>query len=148
MPRVPAPAALAAQGLGLDQNNAPLGTLTLTGSPSAAWRQSNGPLDDEAAALAAYFGVIRSAEQGRRSWWADLAPSVPLSAAASLWHGAVTGYATPVEVTLDADGTRLDSASVRTVASAGPAGTYDLTVDETVRGGELLVTGYAMRPTR
>lgn len=146
VPRVPAPRPLAAQGLGLDQNNTPLGTLKLTGSPSAAWRQSNAPLNDEAAALTAYFGVIRSAEQGQRSWWASLAPSVPVSAAGPLWNGALTGYDTAAEITIHVSGSVMDGASVSAVVTAGSAGTYDVTANETVRGGDLLVTSFAMRP--
>lgn len=146
VPRVPAPAPLAAQGLGLGQNNAPLGTLGLTGSPSPAWRQSNAPLNDEAAALAAYFGVVRSAEQARSSWWASLAPSVPASAAGPLWNGTLTSYGTAVKIGLRVDGSTMKGATVSAVVTAGPAGAYDLTVDEQVRGGDLFVTGFAMRP--
>ena len=63
VPAVTAPARRAAQGLGLTQNPAPLGTLRLTGSPSRAWTQSSAPLQFEAAALAEYFGAARSASQ-------------------------------------------------------------------------------------
>ena len=43
-PAVPALAKLAAQGLGLATNDAPLGTFALTGSPSREWAQSSAPL--------------------------------------------------------------------------------------------------------
>jgi LPXTG-site transpeptidase (sortase) family protein len=62
-PAVPAPAKLAAQGLDLAHNPTPLGTLRLTGSPSRAWTQSSAPLQFQAAALAEYFGIIRSADR-------------------------------------------------------------------------------------
>lgn len=143
-PRVPAPPALAAQGLGLKANNAPLGNLTLTGTPSAAWRQSSAPLHDETAALAAYFGLIRSAEQGRRSWWADLAPTVPRSAARPLWRGELTAYDTNVSITLDINGSSLASATITAAITAGPAGRYNLAVTETVRHGEILVTRFKL----
>jgi sortase A len=146
VPAVPVPLPLARQGLGLDENDTPLGTLTLAGTPSPAWRQSSAPFDDETAALTAYFGVIRSAEQARRSWWADLAPSVPAAAAGPLWNGALSGYDTPAEITLRVNGDAMGGASVSAVVTAGPAGPYHLTVDETVRGGDLLVTAVAMRP--
>ena len=81
-PTVPAPSRLKAQGLDLAHNPAPLGRLHLTGSPSPAWSQSSAPLQFEAAALAEYFGIIRSAAREERAWWADLAPSVPTAAAA------------------------------------------------------------------
>lgn len=146
VPRVPAPEQLAAQGLGLDQNDAPMGTLTLTGSPAATWRQSSAPIEVQFAALAAYFGVIRSAEQRERSWWADLAPSVPASAAAPLWGGQLSGYDAPVDITLRVSGSQTIGATLATVATAGAAGSYDLTVRESVRAGTFLVTAFIMRP--
>jgi sortase A len=146
VPRVPAPRQLAAQGLGLDQNDAPMGTLTITGTPSSAWRQSSAPIDVQFAALAAYFGVVRSAEQGERSWWADLAPSVPASAAAAIWDGRLSGYSAPVDITLRVAGNRTVGATLTTVVNAGAAGGYDLSVREMVSAGELLVVAFTMRP--
>jgi sortase A len=147
---VPAPRALAAEGLALDQNDGPLGILRFSGSPSPAWRQTSAPLAAEAAALTAYFGVIRSAEQGQRAWWADLAPSVPLSAAAGLWHGDITGYDAQIDVVLHVrDDLALGAVLSTVLSTAGSAhpGTYDVTVTETVTGGgKLMVTGFAMRP--
>jgi sortase A len=149
---VPAAKGLAAQRLDLGHNDGPVGVLRFTGSPSPVWRQTNGPLRAEAAALAAYFGVIRSAGQDQRTWWASLAPSVPVSAAAGLWGGEITGYDSHLDVTLRVQGDRTLGAKltgvVTTGASAQP-GTYDLTVTETVNGGgELLVSGFTMRPAR
>jgi sortase A len=148
-PQVPAPAPLAAQGLDLAHNDAPLGTLTITGSPAASWRQSSAPLTVHFAALAAYFGVIRSAEQGRRSWWADLAPAVPASAAAPLWGGKLSGYGSALAITLQVTGNQVTgarlSAAVMVAGGTQAAGTYRLTVRETVSAGHLLVTGFSMR---
>ena len=147
---IPAPKALAAQGLGLDQNEGPLGILRLEGSPSPGWRQTNAPLEAEAAALTAYFGVIRSAEQGERTWWADLAPSVPVSAAAGLWRGGITGYDTPIDVTLRVQGDQALGATltaVLTTSGSPHPGTYYLIVTETVTDGRtLIVTAFTMRP--
>jgi len=149
---LPAAKGLAAQGLDLGHNVGPVGVLRFTGSPSSTWRQTNGPLKGEAAALAAYFGVIRSAGQDQRTWWADLAPSVPVSAAAGLWGGEITGYDSHLDVTLRVQGDLTLGATltavVTTAASAQP-GTYDLAVTETVNGrGKLLVSGFTMRPAR
>jgi sortase A len=149
VPAVTAPARLAAQGLGLTQNPAPLGTLRLTGSPSRAWTQSSAPLQFEAAALAEYFGAARSASQEERAWWADLAPSVPVSAAGALWNGRISAYDSPLEITLRASGTRSVAATLAaTVTVTGPDGTgpYDLVVDETVSRGKLRVTQVSMTP--
>jgi sortase A len=148
-PTVPAPAPLAAQGLGLATNDAPLGTFHLDGSPSSAWAQSSAPFRFEAAALAAYFGIARSAAQEKPAWWRDLAPSVPASAAGPLWDGQITAYVSALEVTLRAVGTQPVAATLAaTVTVTGPDGSasYDLTVGETVSGGELLVTRVRAAP--
>ena len=153
-PAVPAPltilvpAALAAQGLSLQQNYAPLGTLTLAGAPSAAWRQANAPLQDEATALTAYFGILRSAEQGEWDWWARLAPAVPVSAAADITGGQISGYLSRLRITLLARGSQVTGATLAaTVTVTGPRpGTYDLTVTETVIGRHrLVVSGFRLR---
>jgi sortase A len=146
---VPAPKALAAEGLSLEQNHAPLGVLSLAGSPSPGWRQTSAPLQAEAAVLTAYFGIVRSAEQGRRRWWADLAPSVRGTAAAGIWGGEITGYDTPLDVTLRVRGGRVLGAALTTVVSSAGSwqpGTYNLTVSETVSRGELWVSGFTMHP--
>ncbi|MBO0824692.1 MAG: class D sortase [Actinobacteria bacterium] len=146
---VPAPPALAAEGLTLAQNHSPVGLLRLTGAPSAAWQQTNGPLDAEAAALAAYFGVIRSAGQAEHGWWRRLAPGVPRRAAADLWGGEIVGYNGHLNVTLRVHGDRVTGARlgavVTTDGSARP-GIYYLTVHEAVADrGKVLVTGFRMR---
>jgi hypothetical protein len=146
---VPAPRALSAQGLSLQHNEAPMGVLGFAGSPSPGWRQSNGPLQAQNSALAAYFGVTRSAEQGERAWWADLAPLVPVPQATGIWGGGITGYNTPLDVTLRMRGDQVLGARLTAVvSSAGSArpGTYRLTVTETVSGRKLLVTGFTMHP--
>jgi sortase A len=146
---VPAPKALAEQGLSLRQNEAPLGVLGLAGSPSPGWRQTSAPLQAEASALTAYFAIIRSAGQGERSWWADLAPSVPVSAAADLWDGEITAYDTPLDIRLRLRGDRVLGATLTAVVSTAGSwqpGIYRLTVTETVRGTELLVSRFTMHP--
>jgi len=146
---VPAPKALVAEGLGLEQNEAPLGVLGMAGSASSSWRQTSAPLQTEASVLTAYFGTVRSAEQANRSWWADLAPSLRGSAAAGLWGGQITGYDTPLDITLRVRGSRVLGATltaeVSSAASRRP-GTYNLAVTETVSGDELLVSSFTMHP--
>ena len=148
-PAVPAPAPLAAQGLGLAHNPAPLGRLRLTGSPARAWIQSSAPLHLGAAALAEYFGLVRSAAQEERAWWADLAPSVPAQAAGPLWGGRIQSYDSKLLITLHVAGTRPVSAMLTamiTVAGANGPGSYQLTVTETVRASRLLVTRVRLTP--
>jgi len=148
---VPAAKGLAVQGLDIGHNDGPLGVLRFSGSASSAWRQSNGPLRAEAAALAAYFGVIRSSGQNQRNWWAGLAPSVPTSAAAGLWGEEITDDSR-LDVTLRVRGDRTAGATLTTVVTTGASAqprTFDLTVTETVNGrGKLLVSGFTMRPAR
>jgi sortase A len=148
---VPAPKALVAEGLGLEQNEAPLGVLSLAGSPSASWRQTSAPLQAEASVLTAYFGIVRSAEQANRNWWADLAPSLRGPATAGLWGGQITGYDTPLDITLRMQDSRVLGATltaeVSTAGSRQP-GTYSLAVTETVSGRELLVSSFTMHPVR
>ncbi len=149
VPAVPAPPQLAAQGLSLNQNSTPLGTLRLSGSPSRAWTQSSGPFEFEAAALAEYFGIYRSAAQEESAWWSDLAPSVPASASGALWGGQIASYGSSLSITLAADGTSPTGAELAaTVTISGPEGTgsYDLTVTETVRDGKLLVSQVQATP--
>jgi sortase A len=148
-PAVLAPGQLAAQGLSLARNPAPLGRLRLTGSPARAWSQSSAPLQFEAAALAEYFGLIRSAAQEKRAWWADLAPSVPTRAAGPMWDGSLKSYDSELLITLRVAGTRPVTATLAaTVTVTGPDGldSYHLTVIEAVRAGRLLVTRVRLTP--
>ena len=143
-PAVPAPARLAGQGLDLAHNPAPLGTLRLTGTPSRAWAQSSAPLEFQAAALAAYFGIIRSAAQEQRKWWADLAPAVPAPTASALWGGQLDSYVSPLTVTLRAEGSRDVGgrlAATVTISGAEGTGRYHVSVSEAVSRGKLHVTG-------
>ena len=145
---VPAPKALVAEGLGLEQNEAPLGVLSFAGSPSSSWRRTSAPLQTETSVLTAYFGIVRSAEQANQSWWADLAPSLRGSATAGLWGGRITGYDTPLDITLRVRGSRVLGATLSAeVSSAGSRrpGTYHLAVTETVTGDELLVSSFTMQ---
>jgi len=147
VPAVPAPPALTAQGLSDASNYAPLGTLAIAGTQPAAWRQSSAPLAFETAALAEYFGLTRSAAEGKRTWWSDLAPAVPVSAAGALWDGVVATYDTRLSVTLTVQGGQpLSAALTANVTVEGGSRTYRVTVTETVRGGKLLASRVRVRP--
>ena len=69
-----APPALQAQGLTLEQNEAPMGTMNLVGA-SQAFAQSPEPLSLEAAALETYFGGLHAVAQRQAAWWSALAPA-------------------------------------------------------------------------
>ena len=72
-----APKALQAQGLTLQQNEAPMGTMKLVNA-SVAFAQSPGPLSLEAAALETYFGGLHAGAQHQGAWWTAMAPGLPL----------------------------------------------------------------------
>jgi LPXTG-site transpeptidase (sortase) family protein len=93
-----APPALVAQGLTLEQNEAPMGTMQLVNA-SVAFAQSPGPLSLEAAALEAYFGGLHAGAQQQAAWWAALAPGVALPP--QLLGASVTGHDSPLDVEID-----------------------------------------------
>ena len=145
--RVPAPAALVAQGLTLEQNEAPMGTMTLRGEASPGWAQSPGPLALESAALEAYFGGLHASAQGRLPWWraiADpgLAMPGPLVGAATTEVGApldveiVSAHGLPVEVVLT---------TVVTVHGGRAPGSYAETVTTAVRDADVTLSGWSLR---
>jgi len=125
--RVPAPAALLAEGLTLQSNFIRLGHLWTTGHPSAAFLEGPAALDAEKAALESYFGAEKAIAAGNSAWWHDLAvPGLPMSPAWSVND--------PVSVTLDAAGY-----NVRHVTLWSAAFTMRLVV----RHGVLLIASVA-----
>ena len=148
-PLVPAPPALAAQGLDLDHNPAPLGTLALTGSPAVGWQESAAPLDDEDAVLQLYFAAVRAAEQDQPSWWAAIAPTVPFSAAAPLVGSRITYNNTDFNPSLDVVGATMTGSSLATepmLAGERASGLYRISMQAEVDGGTLVLTGWTMTP--
>jgi sortase A len=138
----PAPPALVAQGLDLSQNEEPMGTLQLTGTPGAAWSQSPAPLAVEAAALEGYFGAIHAASQGQSDWWAELAPGVAMPQ--PLDGASVSAHDSPLDVTIEAQGDRPTSVVLDTVVTLSGAdpGEYSESVTEVVRGLDVLITSW------
>ena len=96
--RTSAPAALQAQGLTLEQNEAPMGTMNLVGA-SQAFAQSPEPLSLEAAALETYFGGLHAVAQSQAAWWSALAPGVPMPT--TLAGASVSGHDAPLDVEID-----------------------------------------------
>jgi len=148
-PVVPAPPALAAQGLDLGHNPAPLGTLAVTGSPAIGWQESAAPLDDEAAVLQLYFAAVRAAEQDQPSWWAAIAPTVPFSAAAPLVGARITDNTRDFDPSLEVVGAVMTGASLATgpvLAGGRAGGPYRISMRAEVDDGDLVVTGWTMAP--
>lgn len=136
-----APSALLAQGLTLQNNEAPMGTLELTGTPTQAWAQSPAPLAVEAAALEAYFGGLHAADQKRADWWSVLAPSVTMPT--PLQGAFISGHNSPLDVTITSTGSTPTSVSLSTdvTISGGTApGRYQETVNETIQGLTVVIT--------
>jgi sortase A len=85
------------------------GTLTITGSPTLAWKDGPAPLLWESMGLQA-FSALRSGEQGRASWISTLAPGVVVQPII----GAPYAKGTPVNVSEAVEGTVLQSVTVTT----------------------------------
>ena len=146
-PVVPAPPALVAQGLDLAHNPAPLGSLTVSGTPSASWQQSVAPLDDETAVLELYFAALRSASQDQPAWWAAVAPGIPFSTASSLIGATVTFNASTFDPALDVTGDALIGATLvtmPTLAGNQRPGDYRIAFQAGVVNGQLVVTGWTV----
>ncbi len=145
---VPAPAALVAQGLTLQQNEVPMGTMTLAGDTSPSWEQSPGPLALEAAALEAYFGGLHATAQTRLDWWSAIAePSV---APPSALLGATVTEESPLDVEIDSTNGSVSQVILRTtVTTAGGSapGSYAETVTAPVQGSTVQIGSWTLTPS-
>jgi sortase A len=141
--RTSAPQALQAQGLTLEQNEAPMGTMHLVNA-SVAFAQSPGPLSLEAAALQTYFGGLHAGAQRQSAWWAVLAPHVPMPP--QLAGAAVTGHDSPLDVEIDSSGGSPDQVVLRTTVTlsggAGP-GEHAMTVVLPVHGSAVTIGSWS-----
>jgi sortase A len=141
-----APPALVAQGLTLEQNEAPMGTMQLVDA-SVAFSQSPGPLSLEAAALETYFGGLHAGAQQQNAWWAALAPGVAMPA--QLAGGAVTGHDAPLNVEIDSTGgvpTQVILRTTVTLSGGGAPGEYAETVVLPVHGATVTIGSWQFGP--
>ncbi len=147
-PGVPASAQLAAQGLTLAENEAPMGRMVIIGNPSGNWAQSPGPLAVETSGLEAYFGAMRALAERHLSWWSALAPGV--SPPLQLQGASIAQYSqylSPLDVTIYAAGSTPISVMLSTnVAVTGGVapGRYAETVMERIKGSELTIERWMM----
>ena len=149
-PQVSIPVPLLAQNLSLANNNVPLGTLGLSGSPAPAWQQSSRPLQVESSVLELFFGALRSAEQRQSAWWSQLAPGVPFSAAGPLYSASISKEAGNVQPSIGVEGQQVRTATVtaQPVLSGGAApGRYQVTMSASVHGETLVITNWQMQRT-
>ena len=136
---VPAPMALVAQGLTLQQNEAPMGTMQLVNA-SIGFAQSPGPLALEAAALEAYFGGLHAGAQNEQAWWSAIAPGVAMPP--QLAGAAVVGHDSPLNVEIDSAGGTPTQVVLRTTVtlSGGAApGEYAETATLPVHGTQVTI---------
>ena len=142
---VPAPPALVAQGLTLQQNEEPMGTLALTGSPSAVWEESPGPLALTASALEAFFGGVHAASAGRADWWNAIAPGVTMPE--PLDGALISGHDAALDVSIDSAAGTPDAVTLTTdvtVTGGSAPGLYHEVVIEDVTGGTVTIRSWQM----
>lgn len=147
VPAVGVPANLASVD-SLAANPTPLGSLTITGTPTRTFEESPGPLADAAAAQSVFFAAQRVAEAGNGSDWTVVAPGVPLGNAAPLLGSSVTGFGASLTTTLRVTGNRLTGAtiSVDEILSGPVAREWRLSATEGFVDRKLVVTALATAP--
>jgi LPXTG-site transpeptidase (sortase) family protein len=135
-----APPELVAQGLTLEQNEAPMGTMQLVNA-SVAFSQSPGPLSLEAAALQAYFGGLHSGAQRQPAWWAALAPGVAMPP--QITGGTITGHDSSLNVEIDSNSagtpTQVVLRTTVTISGGDAPGEYTETVVLPVHGAVVTI---------
>lgn len=148
-PAVPAPAALAAQGLTLATNSILMGTMSVTGSPDPTYVEGPGPLAVQDSAVESFIAGVKALEQNQLGWWGAVAPGVP--APPALVDAHVTAYDASLDVTVSATGSVATGAqltdTVTVIVTGGRApGRYSLDVAQTVSNGQLLITSWTVHP--
>ncbi|HEY1650423.1 MAG TPA: class D sortase [Acidimicrobiales bacterium] len=134
-----APPQLQAQGLTLDQNYAPMGTMNLVNA-SVSFAQSPGPLSLEAAALDTYFGGLHSGAQRNTQFWDAMAPTVPMPP--QLDGASISDHESPLNVEIDSTkGVPSQVVLHETVTLSGGSdpGTYNETVVLPVHGSVVTI---------
>jgi sortase A len=145
----PLPPALAASVSQRVTSTAPLGQLTMGGSPSSAWTSSLQPIRGEASVLTLYFGALEVAQEGDTGTWSQIAPSVPFSAVGPLDGATIAGYPSAVNPTINAvdDVTTGASINAGVELDGGPdPGDYTISMTSQVENGELVITAWSMTP--
>lgn len=143
----PAPPSLQATGLTLPQNEEPMGTMSVAGSPSPQWSQSPAPLALEEAGLADWFGGFHAGAASNQQWWSAIAPGVPMPPALAGARPQLSN-ASPLDVTVTATGDHPSAITLSTTLpmSGGAApGRYQMTVTEAVRGTTVVVTSWEVK---
>ena len=140
------PRAVKAQGLTLATNYMPMGTLTIKGSPSPAWRQSNAPLNAADATTELFFAMIHIAEANNPAWWHQLAPNIPYSDLRPLIGAQVSyvGKADEVEIVKRNSVIGSQIQVPLQVNRGSSPGNYSVTLSDTVHKMTMAVTKVSM----
>ena len=141
-----APPALRAQGLTLEQNEAPMGSMNLVDA-SVGFAQSPAPLSLEAAALETYFGGLHAAAERQAVWWRAVAPGVVMPP--QLDGATVTGHDTPLNVEIDSAGgspVRVVLTTTVTLAGGSAPGEHPMTVVLPVHKGVVTIGSWTFAP--
>lgn len=88
------PAPVTQQGLTLATNDLPMGQLTIIGHPTAAWRQSNAPLNAATAMTTLFFAALHILAQRNVGWWQTLAPTIPFASLTILQQSHIASFVT------------------------------------------------------
>ncbi len=134
-----APPELQAQGLSLDQNYAPMGTMNLVNA-SVSFAQSPGPLSLEAAALNTYFGGLHSGAQRNTQFWGAIAPGLPMPP--QLSGASISNHESPLNVEIDSTKGVPSQVVLRetvTLSGGSDPGTYAETVVLPVHGSTVTI---------
>ena len=110
-----------------------------------AFAQSPGPLSLEAAALETYFGGLHAAAQQQASWWAAMAPRLPMPP--QLDGAAVTGHDAPLDVEIDSSAgtpTQVVLRTTVTLAGGSAPGEHAMTVVLPVHGSVVTIGSWAV----
>ena len=141
-PSVPVPPPLAAQGLTLATNYAPMGTLTILGNPNPRYVQSPAPLLAQDAAIVAFFGGMKALAQSHLNWWSEFAPGV--KAPSPLVGHSVSGYPSSVNVYIEAHGYAVTGVAIKVNATVNGS-TYPMAIGMTVSPRNVLtITSWTM----
>lgn len=147
-PTVPAPAALAAQGLTLATNSVPMGTMSVAGTPDPAWVEGPGPLVVQDSAVESFIAGVKALAQSQLGWWDAIAPGV--QAPSALVGARIDDYDASLDVTVMAAGTEATSVELTDTATVtgGPApGVYRITVTQGVSDDDLVITSWSVAAT-
>ncbi len=130
-----APGAIPTQELQLANNSQEMGQLSFTGTPSAAFQQSNNPLQVEGTGLEGWFAILHTIEENQPSWWKSFAPNLPFPQA---FAGQTLKSTSPLEISEDITGSAPNS-----ITLTGSENSHTFTVTGTFSGTEMSITGFS-----